>query len=180
MALLDRIKERIEADVSDSELQLLIDGVQAEIEGRYGAASQQKVFSGSGIGRMIKLPRPADINETIIVSETTPRGTSNGAAEQILEADDFRVLHEGRILERLVGGTNSRQYWGELVTVVYTPVSAAAKYDEVIIKIVTLDLEYRGITSERAGDYNVSYGDMLTNREQLLSSLGDTSGLGMA
>src|SRR3546814_19595823 len=72
-----------------------------------------------------------------------------------LTADDYRILHGGRTLERLVGGTNGATRWAPLVEVTYTPVSAAAKREEVVIKMVALDLTYRGLAKqESVGDYS--------------------------
>src|SRR3546814_9048185 len=102
-----------------------------------------------------------------------------------LTADDYRILHGGRTLERLVGGTNGATRWAPLVEVTYTPVSDAAKREEVVIKMVALDLTYRGLDKqESVGDYSRSgsvTSDAYTReRDALLQQLAPRPGLMMA
>src|SRR3546814_7725086 len=86
-----------------------------------------------------------------------------------LTADDYRILHGGRTLERLVGGTNGATRWAPLVEVTYTPVSDAAKREEVVIKMVALDLTYRGLDKqESVGDYSRSRSEEHTSELQSL------------
>jgi hypothetical protein len=67
---------------------------------------------------------------------------------------DFAVLNGGRTLQRLIGGPNGRDYWAPVVRITYTPIGDQAARDEATIKLIALDLSYRGgLKSERAGDY---------------------------
>src|SRR3546814_4329041 len=139
MALLDRWKERIETDLSDTELQAMIDAVTADIEQLYGVNGQITAHR-EGDGKFLSLTRPMDGSQAATVTEISPRGLGTAGATTELTADDYRILHGGRTLERLVGGTNGATRWAPLVEVTYTPVSDAAKREEVVIKMVALDL----------------------------------------
>lgn len=184
MALLDRVKERIETDLSDSELQAMIDEVTAEIERRHGATGEITVQRGGGM-HTIMFNRPIDTGEAVAVVEIESPAHGAAASRTTLAADDFRLLHGGRTLERLVDGTNGRLLWAPLVEVTYTPVSSALQRDEIVIKIVQLDITYRGLDKQvSAGD--LSLGGSVTSdaysreRDALLAQLAPRGGMMMA
>lgn len=179
MALLDRVKERIETDLSDSELQPMIDEVTAEIESRYGADAAITVHRDGG-GRTIRLVRRLDTAEAVTVVEIEPRSEGAAASRTILAADDYRVLHGGLTLERLADGSNGRTRWAPLVEVTYTPVLRARQRDEVVIQVVQLEIADRGLASERAGDWQGTMRDTAAAREKLIASLAPGGGLVMA
>lgn len=188
MALLDRVKLRVLSDLPDGELQAMIDAITAELDARFGVAGAITVVLGdpadpaSRFNTTLRLLRPADTAQTITVTEIDPGNTGSAADETELDAADFRVLHGGRTLQRLTGGPNARSHWAPLVRVEYTPIGLAAARDEVTIKLIALDLSYRGaLRSERAGDYQVTLsGDMAADREAILQTLEDRRGMVMA
>lgn len=190
MPLLDRLKERVETDMSDAELQALLDAALAEIEARYGPNAQITVHLGDerelrAHRRFLDLTRPADTALAITIAEIEPGDTGDAANETTLAADDYRVLHRGRTLERLVDGANGRMFWAPLVRVAYTPVSDQKQRDEVAIKLAQLDLTYRGLDKqEGAGDWSRSGSvtpDAFTReRDVLLATLAPRRGLLMA
>lgn len=188
MALLDRIKLRVPTDLPDAEITAMITAITAELDARFGAAGALTVELGdpldpaSCLVQTLRLVRPADIAQPITVTEIDPGNTGNAADETILAASDFRVLHGGRTLQRLTGGANPRTHWAPLVRVAYTPVGLVAARDEVTIKLIALDLSYRGaLRSERAGDYQFTLsGDMAADREAILRTLEDRRGMMMA
>lgn len=188
MALLDRVKERTGSDLSDSELQAMIDGIAAEIEARYGALGAVTVEIGSLDDpysrklRTLRLLRPVDTGQAVTIVEVDPAHTGDASAEVTLAADDYRVLHGGRTLQRLTGGTNGRSWWAPLVTVTYTPqgnAAAQAARDEAAIRIMQLDLSWRGgLKSEKAGDYSFTLGgDPVAEREAILAGLAPRQGM---
>ena len=179
MVDLARVKQRIETDLSDAELQAMIDEVTAEIEARFGLNAQITVHLDGdrdldGDRRFLSLTRPADTALAITVVEI------DGTTEATLAADDFRILHGGRTLERLADGTNGRLRWQRLAKVTYTPVSDALERDEVVIQVVQIEVQARGLTGERAGDWQASYPDLAAEREKLLARLEPRRGLQMA
>jgi hypothetical protein len=168
VALIDRVKERIEHDLSDVELQALIDEATAEIDERYGDAADPATPIAvllDGGGRSVFPNRPIDVDEAVEVVETVV------TTETTLAADDYRVWHGGRRLERLNTGTNPRPCWGHPVEITYVPVADSDQRDEIVIKLVQLSIEYEGVSSERVGDTSTNYRDYTTERERLLASL---------
>lgn len=187
-ALLDRVKLRLPTDLPDSELLAMIDAITAELDARFGVSGAIEVQLGdptdpaSRFNATLRLLRPADTALPITIKEIDPGNTGNAADETVLTVADFRVLHGGRTLQRLTGGPNARTHWAPLVSVLYTPIGLAAARDEVTIKLLALDLSYRGaLRSERAGDYQVTLsGDMAADRETILKTLQDRGGMVMA
>lgn len=180
MALIDRVRERAGSDLSDDELQAMIDAIGDEIEARHGPVGPVEEILGDfpETGRWrssLRLTRPADLSQPMTVVEIDPAGTGGPDAEKVLASADYRVLHSGRTLQRLTGGPNPNRYWSPLVRASYVPAGDRAARDEVTIKIIQLDLSYRGgLKSERAGDYSFTLGsgDVSEEREKLLASLG--------
>ena len=179
MALLDRVKERVETDLTDIELQAMIDEVVAEIDDRFGPNVEITVHVGEhreldGDRVYLTVDRRIDQAQPLTIVEI------DRSAETTLAADDYRVRDRGLTLERLTDGTNSRSFWQRLVRITYTPVSDAKQREEVAIGIVQLEVQYRGLASERAGDWQASYPDAAADREKALMSLAPRRGLAMA
>lgn len=193
MSLIDRVKERTGTDLSDAELTAMIDGIAAEIETRHGPASGAiTLVMGDPTDRQrwrhtLTLARPIDTAEPVEIVEIDPGDDGREGARTALDDTDYRVLHGGRTLQRLVSGTHGHGYWAPLVELTYTPgdlVPAAAR-EEVTIKLIALDLSYRGlIKSERAGDYqwqgSVASDSYAAERAHLLASLGAPGRMVMA
>ncbi|MDZ4307556.1 hypothetical protein [Allopontixanthobacter sp.] len=188
MALLDRVKERTGSDLSDAELQAMIDAITDELDARFGPAGEFTVQLGDPTDpssrhlRNLRLIRPIDTALAITVTESDPGNTGDAADESVLAAADYRILHGGRTLQRLTAGPNGRTHWAPLVSVTYTPIGQAAAREEVTIKLIQLDLSYRGgLKSEKAGDYSFTLsGDMASDREAILVTLEDRRGMVMS
>ena len=186
MALLDRVRTRTGSDLPDSELQAMIDGIMAELAARFGPAGAITVTIGdpgdpdSRFRRTLRLARPMDTAEAATIVELDPGNSGDAADETELAAGDYSVLHGGRTLLRLTSGPNGRAWWAPLVRVSYTPVDAQAARDEAAIKLVALDLSYRGaLKSERAGDYQFTLsGDPAADREAIFAALAAATALG--
>ena len=188
MPLLDRVKERTGSDLSDAELQAMIDAIAAELDARLGPAGPVTVELGdlsdpdSRFRRTLRLSRPIDTGAAVTVVEVDPGNTGDPAGEIALDPADYGVRHGGRTLQRYTGGPNGRSYWAPLVRVTYTPVDDQALRDEATIKLIALDLSYRGgLKSERAGDYQFTLsGDFAADRENIFESLAPKGGMVMA
>lgn len=188
MALIDRVKERTGSDLSDGELQAMIDAILAEIAARFGPAGAITVEMGdltepwTRDTRTLRLARPIDTVEAITITEIDPHHSGDGSAQIVLGADDYRVLHGGHTLQRLASGANGRTHWAPLTVITYTPadVDAAAR-EEAVIRLMALDLSTKGLLkSERAGDYAFTLGDPKAERESILATLSARSGSVMA
>lgn len=182
MDLLERLKERVETDLIDIELEAMIDENVAEIIALYGAIAAITVtLRGHSI--FLSVHRLIDETETIAIVEVTPGNTGAAANETTLAADDYRIRHGGRMIERLIDGTNGASEWAQLVHVTYTPISDQLRRDETTIKLVQLSLTYRGLDKqERAGDHSrggaTTFDAFTKERAGLLSGLAPT-GRGM-
>ena len=190
MALIDRVKERTGVTLSDTELAAMITGITAEIEARFGTAGEIEVTIGDADVShrslvTLKLQRPIDTTQAVAIVEIDPSDSGRANAETPLDQADYRVLHGGRTLQRLTGGPNGQNYWAPFVRLTYTPLGDQAARDEVVIKLMQLDLGYRGlIKSERAGDYqwsgSVASDSYAAERENLLASLAGGNRMVMA
>lgn len=116
------------------------------------------------------------------IVESDPGNSGDAAADIVLQADDYAILHGGRTLARLTGGPNGRATWAPIVRVTYSPISDQAVRDEATIKLMLVDLSYRGLLkSERAGDYQFALsGDPAADREAIFAGLAPKGGMVMA
>lgn len=188
MPLLDRVKERTGSDLGDAELTAMIDAITAELDARFGAAGETTVELGDPTRPYdramlnLRMPRPIDTTQAITIVEREPSNTARAADEVTLGQGDYRILHGGYTLQRLKLGPNPNTFWAPLVTVTYTPIVATAQREEVTIKLIQLDLTYRGgLRSEKAGDYSFTLsGDQMADREAILQTLEGRRGMVMA
>ena len=131
----------VQTDLSDADLQDVIDRVEAEITARIGA--------------------PQDESGTVQITKQLQGGTENlylpveiGAVVSVVEdglaliADEYRVW-AGGVIERLPGGN-----WGHLVVVTFRPADDRAQRKAVIIDLVRLDVNRTAMVRESiAGEY---------------------------
>ncbi len=174
MALLDRVRDRIETDLDDGEVQLLIDEANQDIISRFGPhanpAAPITVTVDASRRRSIDIIRPIDTAHPVVISETR-----YGDTAELVDAD-YRVLNGGRTLQRVMEGLSSYA-WGETVDVTYTPVADGNQRQEVIIGLVQLAVERLGVKSRKAGDLTTEFVDYSAEREKLLKSLAPRRGL---
>lgn len=192
MSLLDRVKERASPDMSDGELTTMIAAITGEIDAQLGPVGQITKELGdptdphTSHARTLRLQPPALAGAAITITERDPGNSGDATSATILQAADYRILHDGRTLQRLNTGPNARDYWAPLVTVAYTPAGAPqVARDDAVIKIMMLDLSYRGlIKSERAGDYqwqgSVASDSYTAERAAIIASLQQRSGMVLA
>lgn len=188
MVLLDRVKLRVGSDLPDSELQAMIDGIIGDMESRFGPGGNITVEVGDPVDpssrmmRTLRLVRPLDIGQPVTIVESDPADSGLPDNDVTLATGDYAVLHGGRTLQRLTGGPNGRSYWAPMVRVTYAPIGEQAARDEAVIKVMQLDLSYRGaLKSERAGDYQFTLsGDPVADREAIFNALAQRRGMVMA
>lgn len=183
MAILDRVKKRVETDLDDVELQLLIDEANQAVISRCGAhpdPSEPLVEWVDGNVDEIVVDRPIDTTQTVAIVEYV---TSLGWGETpvTLVAADYRIWPGSRIIQRLQTGPNSSWgRWADRVMITYTPVNDGDQREEVIIKLVILSLQYDGVSLKTIGDVSANNLDYVAEREKLLSSLQPSKGLKIA
>jgi hypothetical protein len=180
MTVLDRVKERTESDLSDAELQNLIDEAVQDITIKVGPVADSLnpiVVLLDGQREKIVLLRAIDTTETIVVTEQWD--SLMGMSTVTLTANDYRIWPGGFTLERRFDGLTDipRRQWGDRVQIVYTPVDDSIKRDEVTIKLVTLSLQYDGFTSQTIGDFQGTLDDYNALRGKLIESISPRSGM---
>ncbi len=154
MSILYRLKGRVETDMLDAELQLMIDAEVEEINDRFGAIVEIAVLE-DGRRHFIALHRRIDETETIAIVEINPGHAGGVANRTTMSADDYRITNGGRTIQRLIDGTNGADLWAPLVEFTYTPVSDQNRRDETVIKLVQLSLTYEGLAKQASvGDFS--------------------------
>ncbi len=154
MSLLFRLKGRVETDLTDLELQTMIDTEVAEIEDRFGVIASITVLE-DGRRHFINVHRRIDTAVTPVIVEIDPANTGAAANRTTIAADDYRITNGGRTIERMIDGTNGRDLWAPLVEFTYTPVSDQDRRDETTIKLVHLSITYQGLNKqESVGDHS--------------------------
>lgn len=175
MALIDRLKERVETDLQDDELSEIIAEAQATIAERYGSDGAERTETFEGGAPALDFVVPIDTTKAVTVTEY--RQMPWGEESVLLAGDDWRSWYGGRTLERLATGTNAASHWAARVDVTYTPVSRAALRDEATLKLCALSIEYRPLASESAGDHSETKLRYDEERERILRSLAPRGGM---
>lgn len=147
MSLVDvaTVKAFAPTDLSDSQVQLVIDEAEAAIVQRHGANAgstvTEQLFGGN---RLVLLARPASaITSVVEYRYTTP---------QTLVADtDYRFVAP-LTLERYgvwwgVRGYTGTLVWGHTVTITYTPVDDSPQRKLAIVNLCRLAFAYSGYKS---------------------------------
>jgi hypothetical protein len=184
MAIIDRVKERIETDLSDTELQLLIDEANQDVINRYGANSDPSspiTVSMSGLRKKLVLDRPVDVSEPVVINEYIS-WFGEGEQPYTLTDSDYRILPPFyNVVERLFFGTSTtpRWHWPERVELTYVPISDNNSREEVMIKMVILAIQYDGLNQVKVGDYSAQSNDYQTERNMIMSTLDPRHGSGL-
>jgi hypothetical protein len=167
MALIDRLKERIQTDLSNAELQFIIDEAVADITDYAGPprnTSAPLVVQRVGNRSLVTLPRTLDtaVATPAPVVEEAWDLTSSWAA---LTTSQYEVAFNGNALRRI--GLNFANW----VRVTYVPVDDQAMRDEVTLRLAILSIRYRGLATELVGDVRFSYPEFSQERKHVLYEL---------
>lgn len=140
---LARAQAQIETDLSDDDLQNLIDDEEAWLARRIGALSGERseTFYVYGVDQPLPLRRPTDAATV----------TDNGSAATIV------LLNDGWDVESTAGA------WTGPVVVTYTP-NDEAEVRRVLLELVRLTLTETAYQSENIGDYSYNRGSIPTRR----------------
>lgn len=170
MAVLDRVKERAETDLSDAELEAIIADAEAAIVERFGLAGEEISVTRAGRRRSLDFPRPIDPEASLEVAEIAPGETTSTEVEPA----GYRLVNGGRTLER-VG-----RLWGFMVAVTYSPVDDSPQREEVAVKLALAAIAYEAVSSRSVGDVNTNNVDYAAEREAILAGLQPRRGLFVA
>lgn len=160
------LKTHIESDLSDAALGRVRADAVADVTGRYGpwSGAGEITITLTGGTRVLGLARPGSAASEI-------KETDGLGVETTLAISDWRLLHGGRVLERLNTGTNPRTAWDRLVEITYTPDDEDSVRDRIVIDLVKLSLQYDATKGTKVGDAGATAVDYQAERERLLSGL---------
>lgn len=158
------LRDHVETDLDDAALARLMASEEEAIVEHAGSATSETQYMDALGHREIRLRRDA-----ASITEAATR-IHPDEDETVLSANDYR-LEPPRTLVRLGDGDNGDSGWRGRVRVVYVPAVDADLRDRVLIDLVKLSVEYRGLESERAGDVSQQFGDYTERRRQVLSQL---------
>lgn len=164
----------VETDLSDDNLQILIDDADAEIVLRFGPhTTAQEWFVDDVPGQFIFPQRSVasvtSIDETIYfqIGVTTWAETTT-----TLSADDYEITPDAKSIRRLTTGVNGRFNWGERINLIYVPADETARRKRVEIDLVRLALQYDALQQSKDGDHQQQGLDYEAERNRLLARLG--------
>ena len=157
----DELREFITTGLSDDALQLLLDSAEADITAAAGDPVEQTEYVQGGSAALV-LSRPMPSPDYDLISVTEQSDTTSPV---LLADDDYRI--DGYILHRLSTGTTPRWTWDGLVEVVFVPPDRDAQRKRAQVALIQLDPSVASdITSEKIGEYSVSYGKGTSYAEQ--------------
>lgn len=171
MALLSvsEAREHVETDLTDSALSTVIDAQDQEITFRLGEISSQVDRLEPGPGSKVIYPTRRIDTVTEIKEKVYPSTDLAIETETTLSADDYEVVDNGRRVDRLPQGTNPRTYWGDVITLTYTPYDDTKRRKRALIELIKLHLAYEGVLSERLPDYQYdSFEDYRAQMERII------------
>lgn len=156
----DEVRARVDTELEDSDLQLVIDGVEGELAGEIGPLTGERIqtfYLDHGFVEELLLQRRTAAVEV----------TDN--AEDVADAD-VRLVGRGTIIRRAIG-----VWGGPEVTVTSTPNDLAA-VKRVTIELIRLALTDATVDSESIGSYRyqratLSHADIEAARRDLIRQL---------
>ena len=155
--------------LSDESLLILLQASAADIVNAIGPTGDiVERLSARGPALMLS-SRAAGI---VSVSEN-PYGTPLA-----LVADDYELSWTGRVLRRLMDGTNPSSYWRSPVRVTYSPPDDLAQRQRAQLELVRLSIAFNpGLVSQTIGTWSETYRTDVPEpeqRAQILASLSPT------
>ena len=170
MALLTKteLKEHVETDLVDDAVNRLLDDAEAEIIRRFGAHVTQ-VDEPLGGDKYLFPSRPITTVTSIV--ETV------GTTDTTLAADDYKLIHSNRQIERLGDGTNGRLTWGDRVKITYVPSDNQDTRKRVQIDLVKLAIQYDVVRTVESGNYSATFPDYEKERDKILGRLESAFGV---
>jgi len=148
LVTIDEVRGLVNTSLSDTDLQTVIDRIEAQVTSRVGAPQVDgmtttitKTFRGEGFF----LFAPTEIYAVVSIAE-------DGNA---LSSSEYQTW-AGGVIERLPSET----YWGDRMTVVYKPADDRLLRAQVIIDLVRLTIERTAMKAESiAGEYSYTAPD---------------------
>ena len=154
----------IDTDLTDIEVEYLIDGAEDAIEQIVG-----DVDDGARVHRTriwpptpyLWLPHQAESVQSVVMDDDT------------VSSDDYEIEEDGSLLRRKQDSAGAYQFgyrsWGGEVLVNYTRELHTAFWREALIDLVRVSAGRMGIANERTGPYAVAAADSEMLRQEILT-----------
>lgn len=140
------VRALVIADLSDADLQAVIDREEVWLTSRVGAPSGERTDLMPGGGPVIVLGRPIQG----VTSVRTDIADAAGSTTTLVEGTDYRVFYAQGVIERRTSGRLGLN-WQNEVLVQWVPVDFTADYQQCVIDLVRLTLSRRAFASEQVG-----------------------------
>ena len=184
MAILDRVKLRTQTDLTDGEIQSMIDEANQDIISKYGPHADPTnpiTVMLDGYRHNLIMPRAIDVTASPAPVFIEYWYDFAGETPITLGVNDYRIWPPGYKVERTNFGNMPGSWpnfnWGRKVQVTYVPVNDGNQREEVMIKMVIIAIQYDAFKQQTVGDYSGQTSDYITERNNLLDSLAPRHGL---
>lgn len=180
MPTVNQVRMHVETGINDEALLRIIDDATTEVTSRFGDDDPVTELVEVRSRRLVLKRAAQSITSVKLLA-------SDGTVSETLDASDYRLRNK-RILERLTAGMFSHDWvteydapeWPQFVEVVYVPEEEVGLRDRVVIDLVMLQVQYRGLDAEKVGDYSMTQQDYQKKREQILQGMSNRRGLRIA
>ena len=160
------LRSRVETDLEDAVLQIVLDAAFEEIAAYAGPKQSTEVKLSRG-AQWIVLDRAIDAIQYV---QEWRRSNSSGAVN--LAIDDYRIVGITRLL-RLTDGTNPAPCWGDEVQITYRPLVLDSLRDRVALSLCLLDIEFSAYDEQESGDWAGDQKDFTERRRSVLAQLNE-------
>ena len=154
-----QLMEHIETDLSDDALERLLESADTDITRGFGPHDGERTVTFypvlSQSPYLLTLPNPAASVSLI----------TEGTDDTVVDSDDYTVEYNGRAVLK------NKSRWLPPVDVTYTPIADNPRRIAVLIDLVKVEIQYRGLNTERVGSYSVTYMDHDKERQNILARL---------
>lgn len=158
-----QIRSRVETDLDDATLTLILNAETEALEREVGAESEVETHLATGNKKLVLRRKPESIDEIVERRHLLDTTTT-------LSGDDYRILGE-RILYRLGDGTNPEDTWGDEVVITYTAEIDSNLRDRVLIDLVLLSVEFSAYKKQDVGDWTGDQGDYFDRRKKVFAQI---------
>lgn len=161
------LREFIETDLSDAALQLYIDAEQEQVDQRLGSGQDSLRAFGT---KTVILRSPATS-----ITEVTTRAYPD-QDPVTLSANDYRLFADRQLI-RNSDGDNPASCWHGEIVITYEQLTDESLTQRVIVDLVKLAIEFKGVKGEKVGDTSTTFADYQVQRESILRQLAGNSAI---
>lgn len=163
------VRALVATTLTDAQLQIVIDRVEADITERIGApyTDANTTISETVAGGYADLYLKRPISSVSTVTEYSSLSSESGEALTAADGDFFVWPNEGRLVRLANGGR-----WGARVVVAYVPADDRHKWKQAVTDLVRLIVNHQAMKAESvAGEYSYTAPDYEVEKRRILKRL---------